>query len=249
MHKKTLILHLAIFFFSFPSGAQQLVLFSKAYENITYMKFIHRSDPSLVLRSAYGQPADSIDKWLGMASGIIITGGEDVHPSLYGKGDEIRKCESIDRYRDSLEVMLISHARENNIPLLGICRGEQILNVALGGSLYTDLPTDIGKKVRHRKIIGKPYHKVSIEESSLLFRITGVSSGTVNSFHHQGVDRPAESVAVAARSGDKLVEAIEYVHDGWTAIGVQWHPERLDFDNPLAGNIGTWFVSVLSKSK
>jgi len=243
---KTILINAVLLIASIPGlDAQQLVLLSRAKENGTYMQFLHRADSTLILKSAYGHPVDSIEAWLQQAAGIVVTGGEDIHPSRYGKDDEVYKCGKFDLYRDSLELAMIAAARDRNIPMLGICRGEQMLNVALGGTLYTDIPTDIGKKIRHRKFRGTATHEVSIDSLSLLYQLTGVTSGTVNSFHHQCVDRPAESVLIAARSADNVVECIVYRHDDWSALGVQWHPERLDFDNPLAGNIAAWFLSVL----
>jgi putative glutamine amidotransferase len=245
MTKTMLITFLVVITSALQTEAQQLILLSRAEENGTYMKFLHRADPTLILKSAYKQPADSIEIWLQQASGIVVTGGEDIHPSRYGKDDEVYKCGKFDLYRDSLELAMIAAARNRSIPMLGICRGEQMLNVALGGTLYTDIPTDIGKKVRHRKRRGTATHEVSIDTLSLLNQVTGVTSGTVNSFHHQCVDRPAESVAIAARSADNVVECIVYRYDDWNALGVQWHPERLDFEDPLAGNIAAWFLSML----
>lgn len=243
---KTILIAALLLITSIPRlDAQQLVLLSRAEENGTYMQFLHRADSTLILKSAYGQPADSIENWLQKASGIVVTGGEDIHPSRYGKEDEAHKCGKFDLYRDSLELAMIAAARDRNIPMLGICRGEQMLNVALGGTLYTDIPSDIGRKVNHRKRSGTATHEVFIDSLTLLYQVTGVTSGTVNSFHHQCVDRPAENMVIAARSSDNVVESIVYRHDDWNALGVQWHPERLDFDNPLAGNIAAWFLSVL----
>jgi putative glutamine amidotransferase len=201
----------------------------------------------VILKSAYNQPEDSINHWLKLASGIVITGGEDIHPTLYGKDNEIYKCESFDTYRDTLEMFLIRYSKSNKLPLLGICRGEQMLNVALGGSLITDIPSDILNSRIHRDSIGVPFHEVNIDTLSFLYKITGVRSGLVNSYHHQCVDIPANGIFISARSTDNVPEAIECVEDGWTALGLQWHPEKLGFDDPLAGIIAKWFISVLKE--
>ena len=233
--------------FSTNTNAQKEILVSRDKENGHYIQFLLRTDSTLILRTAYGQPEDSIELWLQTAGGILITGGEDIHPAMHDKGDEVDKCGTFDLYRDTLEYRLITYGRDHGIPVLGICRGEQMLNVALGGSLFTDIPTDIGKKVKHRKRRKTATHEVTIEPSSLLHKITGVTSGTVNSSHHQCVDRPAETVNIAARAPDGVVEAIEYTGDGWSALGVQWHPERMDYENPLSGNIARWFVEVMDE--
>jgi putative glutamine amidotransferase len=225
--------------------SQNVILLSQEKENGHYLQFLHKADSTLILKIAYGQPQDSIDQWLRSASGILLTGGVDIHPALHGKPGEVHKCGKFDRYRDTLELQMVRYAKEHGIPLLGICRGEQMLNVALGGSLYTDIPTDIGKKIKHRKRRKTAMHEVSIDPSSLLYGITGVTSGKVNSFHHQSVDRPAPGIEIAARSADQVVEAIACTAEGWIALGVQWHPERLDFEDPLAGNIARWFVGIL----
>ena len=244
MYKKVLFLIITISFLVSDSFSQKLVLFSRAKNNGAYMKFIQKADPTIILKSVYNQPEDSVKKWLKSASGIIITGGEDVHPSLYGKEDEVRKCEAVDLYRDTLEVMLIRYAKKKKIPLLGICRGEQILNVVLGGSLYTDIPTDIQNAVIHRNDSKTAKHKVVIDSLSLLYRITKVGFGLVNSNHHQCVDFLSKKLKPSARTEDNVIEAIEFKRRRWNALGVQWHPEHLDFDNPLAGNIAKWFVKI-----
>lgn len=227
------------------SYSQKVIILSKEKENGHYMQFLHKADSTLILKTAYGQPQDSIDQWLKSASGILLTGGVDIHPALHGKANEVHKCGKFDHYRDTLELSMIAAAKARRIPLLGICRGEQMLNVALGGSLYTDIPKDIGRKVKHRKRHRTATHTVTIDTTSLLHAITGVNSGIVNSFHHQSVDRPAAGIEIAARSADHVVEAITYQAEGWIALGVQWHPERLSFEDPLAGNIARWFVEIL----
>lgn len=229
--------------------AQNLVVLSKASgkSGEAYKAYLLNADSGLVLKIAYEQPQDSIDKWLEMASGVVITGGEDVNPEIYGKGDELEKCGTINHYRDSLEIYLIRYAREKKMPLLGICRGQQILNVTFGGSLHTDIPTDIENNLEHRNEEKNAKHNISIENNSIFHSIVTVDSGEVNSFHHQCVDELAEGFKVVAFSSDGVVEAIEYTGNDWSALGVQYHPERMRFSDPLAGNIALWFVRKLNK--
>lgn len=241
MKNKVIILATLLFSIS-TSFAQELILFSKADKGGTYMTFIHKVDSTLVLKSAYKQPTDSIDLWLAKAAGIIITGGRDIHPSIYGKENEVEKCGKFDRYRDSLELKMVGFAKNNKIPLLGICRGHQMLNVALGGSLYTDIPTDIKNHESHRDSVNPPMHEITIKEGSLLDKIIGVKKCRVNSYHHQSADRLGKDLSAIAKTSDGVVESIIYTKSDWTAFGVQFHPEKMEFRHPCSGNIGRWFI-------
>ena len=131
------------------------------------------------------------------------------------------------------------------MPILGICRGEQILNVANGGSLFTDIPTDIGKTVSHRND-SLAYHHVTLAEGSLLYKICGVKEGTANSAHHQCVDKIAGNFVVSANADDGVVEAYELkdLKSYPFMLGVQWHPERLDAKNPLSTPIDDYFIKM-----
>jgi putative glutamine amidotransferase len=161
-----------------------------------------------------------------MADGIIISGGPDVNPGIYGKAQEKDRCESIDNRRDSLELRMIKYAIENKIPLLGICRGHQILNVANKGSLIIDIPSDYDTTIIHRR---GGDHMVKIVEGTLLSELITPDSGLVNSSHHQAVETLAPGYRATAFARDGIIEAIEPVEpDGHPFIlGVQWHPETL----------------------
>ena len=186
---------------------------------------------------------DAIDE-LEDCDGLLLTGGPDVHPLRYGKGWDTLRCE-IDSRRDSLEFMLIKKALELKIPILGICRGEQILNVALGGTLIVDIPQDYDTMVVHR--CGNPdtcFHEVKVLEGSLLHKLTGTSIAKVNSNHHQAVDKIADGLIVTAMSKDGLIEAYEWEKPEGKPfmIAVQWHPERLEESNPMSKPIGKYFL-------
>jgi putative glutamine amidotransferase len=243
------ILIYILIFTTFTGYTQKLILFSKAKLGGTYMTFIHKVDSTLLLKSAYNQPKDSIDTWLKKASGIIITGGRDIYPAIYGKANEIEKCGKFDRYRDTLELKMINYAKNNQVPLLGICRGHQMLNVAMGGSLYTDIPTDIKNNVTHRNSSNPPTHKIKFEKNSLLHKITSVKKCKVNSYHHQCVDKLGENLSVLTQTSDGVIESIYYNKKEWVALGVQWHPEKHDFGLPCAGKIGEWFISQTEKER
>jgi putative glutamine amidotransferase len=202
-------------------------------------------------RNMYVLGIDSALKVLSTCSGLLLTGGEDVYPGKYGKMNELSRCEEMDRYRDSLEFALIEKALALGIPIFGICRGEQILNVALGGSLYTDIPTEFGTAVLHRCPPGSDdcLHAVTIEPQSLFFRITGQKAGTVNSYHHQAVDKTGPGVKVVARAENGVVEAIERVASDKDPMimGVQWHPEGLQQNSDLSYPLAVYFLKQAAR--
>ena len=198
---------------------------------------------------------DSIQLALKLCNGIVLTGGCDIDPGRYGKGDEIRKCGMTSLKRDVIDSILVAYAFENKVPILGICRGEQFLNIARGGKLFTDVPTDVGMKVVHRsKENGICYHLVSISKGSLLNRITKISNDTVNSIHHQGIAVLAPCFKPAAVAEDGLIESIE-LNDSIVqsdsnrfALGVQWHPELLNRNHRLSRPIGLYFIKMAKRS-
>ncbi len=174
---------------------------------------------------------------------LLLTGGEDVNPALYHKENEQSFCEEADKRRDSLETASVLMAMQMRIPVLGICRGEQIMNVTNGGSLITDIPHNLGTSVQHNTLNGKTAsHTVKLDPNSRLYAIIKQDSGTVNSFHHQCVERTGADFKAAARTHDGVIEAIEFRDPQYFAIGVQWHPERMPISSPFAYNIGYQFI-------
>lgn len=163
---------------------------------------------------------------------LLLPGGADVHPRHYGQEPDPRVRETLefDEARDEFELEVIRRALDRGVPVLGICRGMQILNVALGGSLLQDLSLlGIDRAVhnqRNRLEPWEPAHPIRIVPGSRLHKLLGAVELGVNSFHHQAVERPAEGLQVAARSPDGVVEAVECSDHRFLA-GVQWHPERM----------------------
>jgi putative glutamine amidotransferase len=161
---------------------------------------------------------------LGALDGLILSGGGDVHPSYFGQPIAGAEPESIDLLRDELEIELAQAALAQDLPLFGICRGCQVLNVAAGGSMLQHFGG-------HRTPEGGPtnFHDVAIEPGSRLHTIVGDGTLPVNTFHHQGLDAPALASIFApaayARPDTWLVEAYESPSHRWV-LGVQWHPER-----------------------
>lgn len=160
--------------------------------------------------------------------GFLLSGGDDVDPSLFGQRATAKLGAVIPR-RDNFEIALTRYVLENtNKPLLGICRGIQVMNVAMGGSLHIDLP-DSGKLCHSLSMYPRNIcsHEVQVAFGTRLAGIMGEGTGKVNSFHHQAIDRVAEGFVVSARSlPDAVVEAMEMPGDRFV-VGVQWHPEEL----------------------
>jgi putative glutamine amidotransferase len=166
--------------------------------------------------------------------GLVLTGGHDVHPSLYGAQDLNAKIRTVDLRRDHFERNLLDQAIVRAIPVLAICRGLQLVNVHLGGSLIPDLP-DAGYH-GHSTENGECRHKILVSADSALSHLLGAAEGEVISSHHQAVDRIADGLAVAARAHDGIIEALEWPNAPAFFQMVQYHPERMeDRSNPFAG--------------
>ncbi|MGV3489624.1 MAG: gamma-glutamyl-gamma-aminobutyrate hydrolase family protein [Tuberibacillus sp.] len=163
--------------------------------------------------------------------GLILSGGDDVSPLLYGE-EPLTKLGTTFPERDEFDSLLIKHALEQKKPIFAICRGLQILNVAFGGSLYQDLSYDEDSTIKHDQWSrgDQPAHTVDISEDSLLFNILG-GSALVNSFHHQAVKRAAKGFKITAAAKDGVIEALEKEGDDYV-VGVQWHPEMMAQNNP-----------------
>ena len=194
----------------------------------------------------YPMGIDSALEMLSTCDGLLLTGGEDVFPGNYGKIDDTSRCGSFDTYRDSLEFALIEMAIEYGIPIFGVCRGEQILNISQGGTLYIDIPTDFDSTIAHRQPDwGRGYHPVRLVKGSLLQKICDeTKQGDVVSSHHQGIEILGEGLVISSYSSDSLPEAIEWsdtlVHP--YLMAVQWHPEAMDTLDPLSAPLARKFL-------
>ncbi len=180
--------------------------------------------------------------------GVIYSGGPDVHPRYFGQ-EAIPECGIIVKERDELELSLLEILMERRIPILGICRGIQSINIAMGGDIYQDIKaqTDLSVKIAHyqKSKDATPTHKVSIVSGTLLSRILGEEEIWVNSFHHQSVHRVAQGLTVAAYSSDGLVEAVTK-EDYPFFLAVQWHPEEMFMTDKYAQAIFHEFVIAAS---
>jgi putative glutamine amidotransferase len=172
-------------------------------------------------------PAEA-PRLVDLVDGVLISGGDDVDPSGYGA--ENTASTKTDPEVDRFEVAVLEAARQADKPVLAICRGLQILNVALGGSLHQEVTSPGGTHDSisddHEEMNARR-HVVTFEPGAILASIYGASEAKVNTLHHQGVDSLAEGLVVEGRTDDGLIEAARWDGDWWV-IAVQWHPERLD---------------------
>jgi putative glutamine amidotransferase len=163
-----------------------------------------------------------IDSYMGICRGFILSGGGDIDPFHWGEMPEWALGE-INPLRDHFELALARKILEKNLPLLGICRGCQLLNVAAGGTLMQDIDSCLSHEQKAPR--SYPFHAIFIKKGSLLSRIVNKRQIRVNSFHHQAVKKTAACLRVSACASDGTVEAIEALQG--FALGVQWHPEYL----------------------
>lgn len=172
-------------------------------------------DPSLIPRA------------LDVMDGLLISGGADISPFLYGEHPMSSEYKYIAR-RDHAELLYYREAKRRGMPILGICRGLQLINVAEGGTLYQDIPTQVGKEILHSDpptYVGMEHH-ISIDKESELYRILGKEKLLVNSIHHQAIKELGENLTITAKAPDGIIEGIEGTQENWL-LAVQFHPERL----------------------
>lgn len=174
----------------------------------------------------------SIDELFAKLDGIILTGGSDTDPDLYG-GELHPEVYMIDPDRDTFELALTRKVLSEGLPTLAICRGAQVVNIALGGTLHEHLPDAVGESVKHRLPPHEPTpHPVTLVEGSGLARLLGQTTFDAASWHHQAVDRVGRGLVVAAHAPDGTVEAVELPDHPWL-YAVQWHPELTAETEPI----------------
>ena len=181
-------------------------------------------------------PSDGDDglaaEYRPLLHGLLVPGGEDVTPALYGE-DPLRQVTFMNEEKDRMELALIRGAVDRGMPVFGICRGIQLLNVCFGGTLYQDLPAQYPGVLGHAQdmaIRGQLTHRVTLEPDSLLEKLLGGEPLSVNSYHHQAVRTPAPGFTVTARAADGVIEGVEDPERNLYAV--QWHPEDLVESHP-----------------
>ncbi len=234
------------------------IAISKAIPEIDYQNYyrwLKSVDSTMVIFDMYHLELDSALKLLAECDGLLLTGGTDVYPGRFGKENDTSRILQPDFKRDTLEFALLSKAIELKMPVQGICRGLQLINVHFGGSLIIDIPSDMDTIIKHQ--LPDTYncpHEVKISEGSLMHEITGTDKGITNSNHHQGIDILGKGLEGMATTQDGLIEAIglKDIANSSYLFAVQWHPERMDYTSPLSGAIAKRFVEevkIFSKNE
>ena len=196
-----------------------------------YVRWIQDGDRSVeVVRiAAGGKPFGDLD-------GLVLSGGVDIAPEFYSATNEYEHAPSaFERSRDLFEMETLERALKQGKPVLGVCRGLQLINVALGGTLVQDLGKE-GDAMHEGAGDVDKQHEVHMDHGSLLASVVGAEHGVVNSAHHQAIDRLAAGLRVNAKTADGTIEGIEWADPGQRSflLAVQWHPERM-YVNGLAG--------------
>jgi putative glutamine amidotransferase len=195
---------------------------------LLYTSYIHALEQvglAPVLVTPSHSPA-AVSALLDACCGLVLSGGEDVDPARYGE-DPSPALGAVEPIRDEMEFRAIACALEQGMPVFGICRGLQVLNVYFGGTLYQDIGTERPSDLMHEQeqAWDKRSHGATVSANSLLHDIVGAERLRINSFHHQAVKQPGRGVEITAVADDGLPEAIECPSHPWL-LGVQWHPER-----------------------
>ncbi len=219
----------------------------RVYENnvlgLDYTRAVEQAGgfPVILPTLAVGE---SMHEYFERIDGLLLSGGIDMDPLLYGEEPHLQMG-GIDVLRDQLEMALTRGSVERSLPIFAICRGIQVLNVALGGTLYQDISQHDSPILKHRQNSPKWHgsHTVDIVPHTLLSTIIGQTEWRVNSFHHQAVKQVAPGFRASAHSKDGIIEAIESIEQPFV-LGVQFHPEMMWEKEPAAMNLFKTFVEA-----
>jgi len=241
MKKNSLIVLIIAILCSCQIQESKTIILSKASSNyVEWMK-----DDNTIILDAY--TIKNMDSILALADGIILTGGEDINPLQYNDTINQKVCGPINFSRDTLERKLFNFALEHKVPLIGVCRGMQMMNVASGGTLYGDIPSEIGTTVIHRNN-GEVMHEIAIVDTCSFIFPFGTDTFMVNSWHHQGLKDLSENLRIIARSFDGLPEAVVMEKSTHPfMIAVQFHPERLGKENPIHQKMRDSFYNAMGE--
>lgn len=188
---------------------------------------------------------DLTSKQLAQVDGVLLTGGDDISPLLINE-EPMRMIGDVNPYRDEIELHIAKYCLKQSIPILGVCKGMQVMAIACGGKVYQDIYLGEEERLEHKQTAPgwAEWHSIKLVPSTKLYDIfDNKDKIAVNSFHHQGVKSVIEPLRVCARSEDNLIEAFEHT-DHPFYIGVQWHPERMIY-TPLQQNIFNSFIKSI----
>jgi putative glutamine amidotransferase len=199
----------------------------RAYVNSAYLHAVQQAGGVPVALPPPLSP-DSLARLLRGLDGLLLTGGGDMDPTLLGEAPHASLSE-VAPARDALELAAIRTALDRRLPILAICRGIQVLNVALGGSLFQDLATEPGTTLQHNQSAPRtePTHTVTVKAGSRLAETLGAEALEVNSMHHQAVKALGAGLVAVAWGPDQIIEGVELTDPERVVLGVQWHPEEL----------------------
>jgi putative glutamine amidotransferase len=217
----------------------------RAYVNVAYLRAVEQAGGVPVLLAPQLSAAARDALWSRL-DGLVLTGGGDVEPSRFGDVAH-PKTSLVSSDRDALELELVDRAMRDDVPVFAICRGLQVLNVALGGTLHQHVPDVVGERIQHSQPDKRHVrtHDVKVQmEGTRLGTIVGASELRVNSFHHQAVARLGRALRDVAWAPDNVIEAIEHTDRGRFILAVQWHPEELVGDDMAARALFTAVVDA-----
>jgi putative glutamine amidotransferase len=214
------------------------------YDN--YKKWIERDGDVRTIKLSY---QENNLAHMDTCDGIILSGGQDVHPRFYNRKEYIEFCHEIDERRDDFEWRVLEEIEVKKLPMLGICRGMQMANVFHGGTLIPDLPA-FGKFNHSKHADTDRYHNILVDPDSLLYKVAAGQTGRVNSAHHQSADHVGRGLVVNSFSPDGVPEGMERmqpVNKPYMML-VQWHPERMvDQKSPFTKRVRQHFVHAVKK--
>lgn len=191
-----------------------------------YARAIERAG-GVPLLLPYVEDDKTVRAFVDACDGFFFTGGVDIQPTRYGE-EQKDTCGTVQVWRDDLEFRVLAEVMKTSKPILGVCRGAQLINVALGGSLYQDIPSECPSGIAHRQTQDRyePSHDVKVLEGTPLHTLTGSTRMVANSFHHQAVKELGEGLRLMAEADDGIVEAFYLAGERYLRA-YQWHPERL----------------------
>lgn len=214
--------------------------------NYTYVNAVIKAGGVPVIIPTLKEVSE-IEEYLDIIDGLILTGGEDVSSLLFGE-NPVKEVTAIDYERDDMEFALFHEAYKRGTPIVGICRGLQLANIALGGDIYQDIFSQVKDVLGHVSSyrVEHGHHLIDIEKDSTLHNILERDSIAVNSLHHQSVRKLGKNLRVSAKAQDGIVEAVESTNDNYF-VGLQFHPEGMIEKNPEFLKIFEHFIDACKK--